>query len=324
MVRRLCMADSVSGLAPSSATDRRAAISAQQARSWRLQISCIARLGKAKISCVELFDQIQEACAAIGERSSIKPTVGVVLGSGLGAFADRLDESVVVPYGEIPHFPVSAVEGHAGRLVAGELDGIPCVVMSGRVHYYEGHSMERVAFPVRALAHLGVETLLITNAAGSINPSYEPGDFMAIVDHINLTGDNPLRGPNDRRFGPRFPDMSEAYPACCRQSLHEAARTVGITLHGGVYAGLAGPSYETPAEIRMLQRLGADAVGMSTVPEVIAANHSGLKVAGLSVITNRAAGLSSTHLSHEEVTEVGSRVRGVFCDLLAAAMSRLP
>lgn len=267
------------------------------------------------------YAQIQEAAAAIHAKS--RPTVGVVLGSGLGAFAERLGAPTVIPYKRIPHFPVSSVAGHAGELVLGSLDGVDCAVMSGRVHYYEGYDVQQVTFPVRVLTALGVRALLVTNAAGAANPSYEPGDFMIITDHINLTGQNPLRGANDERLGPRFPDMSTAYPQKGRRALQDAAREVGISLHEGVYAGLAGPSYETPAEIRMLQRVGADAVGMSTVTEVIAAVHGGLTVAGLSVITNRAAGLGHAALSHDEVKEVGAKVQGVLCLLLAKAAVRL-
>ncbi len=272
---------------------------------------------------VELYDKITEAVTAVRQRSKNEPMVGVVLGSGLGAFADRVDNCVKIPYRDIPHFPESGVAGHAGELLIGDIDGVPVAVMAGRVHYYEGYHMQQVTFGVRVLAGLGAKKLLITNAAGAVNPTFAPGDFMVIVDHLNLTGDNPLRGGNDQKLGPRFPDMSTAYGADCRRALHEASRKVGVTLREGVYAGLAGPSYETPAEIRMLQIIGADAVGMSTVAEVIAANHSGMQVAGLSVMTNRAAGLSDQPLSHEEVKEVGERVRGVLCDLLAATVACL-
>ncbi len=269
------------------------------------------------------YAHIQEAVELVRRASALAPRVGVVLGSGLGAFAERVGARLVLPYRTIPHFPVSGVAGHAGELVLGTLDGVPCAVMSGRVHYYEGYDMQQVTFPMRVLAALGIETVLVTNAAGSVNPSYEPGSFMVISDHLNLTGANPLRGPNDERLGPRFPDMSSAYPAAARRALHEAGRAVGLTLYEGVYAGLAGPSYETPAEIRMLQRLGADAVGMSTVAEVIAAVHGGVTVAGLSVITNQAAGLGRTALSHDEVKQMGARVQGVLTDLLAHAVVRL-
>ena len=270
-----------------------------------------------------LYEDIQGAVAAVRAKSSTAPKVGVILGSGLGAFARRVDEPLAIPYRDIPNFPVSGVQGHAGELMLGTVGGVPAAVMNGRVHYYEGYSMEKATFPVRVLAALGVTRLVVTNAAGAVNSTFAPGDFMVIVDHINLTGQNPLRGPNDERLGPRFPDMSSTYWIEGRKIWHEAARDAGIPLHEGVYCGLAGPSYETPAEIRMLQRIGADTVGMSTVAEVIVAAHAGIKVAGLSVVTNRAAGLSSSPLSHDEVKEVGARVQGVLCDLLAGVVGRL-
>lgn len=274
---------------------------------------------------MDLFSQIQQAVAFIRPRCAsclpTPPLTGIVLGSGLGAFSERLKPVVEIPYGDIPHFPISRVPGHAGKLMLGFVDQIPCAVMSGRVHYYEGYDMERVTFPVRVLAALGIHRLIVTNAAGAVNPTFTPGDFMVMVDHINLTGANPLHGPNDERLGPRFPDMSQAYGPKGRKAWHEASRKIGLTLREGVYVGLAGPSYETPAEIRMLQTMGADAVGMSTVAEVIVAAHAGLEIAGLSVVTNRAAGLSQTPLSHEEVKEVGNRVRKVLCDLLAAMVN---
>jgi purine-nucleoside phosphorylase len=272
---------------------------------------------------VEYYDQVQAAVAAVRAATRTEPRVGVVLGSGLGAFAERISGRTLLPYGEIPGFPTSGVAGHKGELVLGELGGVPVAVMSGRVHFYEGYSMKEVTLPMRVLAGLGVGAVVITNAAGAVNPTYVPGDFMVIVDHINMTGQNPLIGHNDDRLGPRFPDMTRAYGPAGREALHATAREIEITLREGVYVGLAGPSYETPAEIRMLQRLGGDAVGMSTVPEVIVAQHAGLRVAGLSVITNRAAGLSAEPLSHEEVKEVGNRVEGVLCDLLAGAVVRL-
>jgi purine-nucleoside phosphorylase len=267
--------------------------------------------------------QIQEAAKAVQLHMSTKPKVGLVLGSGLGAFTTRIKDRKIISYKEIPHFPVSSVVGHAGELVLGSIGGVACAVMSGRVHYYEGYDMREVTFPMRVLWALGIEAVLLTNAAGASNPSYEPGDFMIITDHLNLTGVNPLRGPNDDKLGPRFPDMSSAYGAKGRRALHEAARGVGVSLHEGVYAGLAGPSYETPAEIRMLQRLGADAVGMSTVGEVIVAAHAGLRVAGLSVITNRAAGLGHAALSHDEVKEVGERAKEPLSNILEKAVPLL-
>lgn len=273
---------------------------------------------------MEYYDEIAAAAQAIRKRSSSAPKIGVVLGSGLGAFADRLEHSERVAYSEIPHFPKSTVAGHAGTLVMGAVQGVPCVVLSGRVHFYEGHAMLKVTFPMRVLALLGVKTVIVTNAAGGINPSFQVGDLMLIRDHLNLTGDNPLRGANDERLGPRFPDMSEAYGTRERQSMQRCAQELGLgRLHEGVYAGLAGPSYETPAEIRMLQTLGADAVGMSTVAEVIVARHSGVNVVGISVITNQGAGLGHTQLSHDEVKDVGKKVEKKLCDLFFSAIPRL-
>lgn len=270
------------------------------------------------------WDDIQGAVESIRQRvGAERPLVGVVLGSGLGAFADRLHGAVAIPYQDITGFASSSVAGHAGTLVWGRLGDVPCVVMNGRVHYYEGHDLQRVTLPVRVLAGLGASSLLVTNAAGGINPAFCPGDLMVITDHMNLTGHNPLRGANDERLGPRFPDMSEAYGRPGRAALHRAAGRCGVSLREGVYAGLIGPSYETPAEIRMLQRLGADAVGMSTVAEVIVARHGGMSVAGLSVITNMAAGISAAPLSHDEVTATGNQVREKLCDVLAAAVGEL-
>lgn len=286
-----------------------------------------SKLARAAISYdhrpVDYYEQIQTAVAAVRAAAALEPRVGVVLGSGLGAFAERISDRIVLPYSEIPGFPTSSVVGHKGELVLGALDGLPIAVMSGRVHYYEGYSIKEVTLPMRVLAGLGVGAVVVTNAAGAVNPSYAPGDFMVILDHINLTGDNPLIGHNDQRLGPRFPDMSHAYGAAGREALHAAARASQITLREGVYVGVAGPSYETPAEIRMLQRLGGDAVGMSTVAEVIVARHAGIRVAGLSVITNTAAGLGHEPISHDEVEHVARRVEGVLCDLLAGVVAKL-
>ena len=259
-----------------------------------------------------------ETCVAAirAKAPGAAPKLGIILGSGLGAFADALSGSVAIPYSELPHFPQSSVPGHAGRLVVGALAGEPIVAMQGRVHFYEGYSAHEVAFPARVLCALGVKTLVVTNAAGGINLGFQVGDLMAITDHLNLAGYNPLIGPNDDKLGPRFPDMSHAYDPKLRELLMKSAATEGVKLQQGVYACLSGPSYETPAEIRMLRTLGADAVGMSTVPEVIAAAHMGVKVAGISCITNLAAGIGQHKLSHDEVAEVASRVRGTFQKLL--------
>jgi purine-nucleoside phosphorylase len=260
--------------------------------------------------------RIAEAATAVGERTPHRPAVGVVLGSGLGAFADALEEATSVPYGEIPHFPASTVVGHGGALVVGRCRGVPVAVMKGRVHFYEGYRLEEVIFPVRVLGRLGVRTLVITNAAGAINPAFAPGDLMVIEDHVNLLG-NPLVGPNEEALGPRFPDMSEAYDRGLRNVAEAACHAVGLRCHRGVYISVTGPSYETPAEIRMARTLGADAVGMSTVPEVIAARHLGMRVAGLSCLTNMAAGVTSGKLDHREVLETGERVKAALLEVLA-------
>jgi len=268
-----------------------------------------------------LYEQIQETVAAIRARvpeAARLPRVGIVLGSGLGSFADRLAGGASIPYADLPHFPSSSVPGHAGRLVLGALDGLPMVAMQGRVHGYEGYTPEQVAYPVRVLCALGIRSLVVTNAAGGINRALRPGDLMAITDHVNVPGRNPLTGPNDDRLGPRFPDLSTAYDPVLLARLMEVAAQLRIDLRSGVYAIQNGPSYETPAEIRMLRVLGADAVGMSTVPEVIAAAHMGVKVAGVSCITNLAAGLSPRPLTHAEVAETAGRVAETFARLLAA------
>jgi len=271
----------------------------------------------------ELSAQLDAAVAAVRERiGPVQPAVGLILGSGLGGFAERLEEAAAVPYQEIPGFAQSTVVGHAGRLVIGRRHGLACAAMQGRIHFYEGHSARQVAFPARALVALGARTLIVTNAAGGLR--HPPGTLMLIRDHINLFPDHPLRGPNDDRIGPRFPDMTRAYPAALRELARDAAREVGAELAEGVYAGSGGPSYETPAEVRMLDALGADATGMSTVPEVIAAVHMGARVLGISCITNWAAGLGgAAPLSHDEVTETATRVRSTFEALLDAILARL-
>jgi purine-nucleoside phosphorylase len=247
--------------------------------------------------------------------------VGLILGSGLGGFAERLEEAVAVPYAELPGFAPSTVVGHAGRLVIGRRHGMVCAAMQGRIHFYEGHSARQVAFPARVLVALGARTLVVTNAAGGLR--HPPGTLMLIRDHINLFPESPLRGPNDDRLGPRFPDMSRAYPVELRDLARAAARQVGVELAEGIYAGSGGPAYETPAEVKMLGTLGADATGMSTVPEVIAAVHMGARVLGISCITNHAAGLSPMPLTHEEVTETAARVRDRFEALLDGVLARL-
>lgn len=268
------------------------------------------------------YDELQKATAVlrskIGDR---KPRMGLILGSGLGSYADTFDDPTSLEYSEIPGFSSSTVPGHAGRLVFGRKGGVDCVAMQGRVHFYEGHSLRQAVFPVRTLIALGAKTLLITNAAGGLE--HDPGTLMLIRDHLNLFPDHPLRGENDERLGPRFPDMTQAYDPALRELARRAAATLGIDLGEGVYAGLPGPSYETPAEIKMLRVLGASAAGMSTVPEVIAARHMGARVLGISCITNKAAGLSDSPLSHDEVTETALRIRSTFISLLDAILGEL-
>lgn len=251
-----------------------------------------------------------------------KPKAALILGSGLGALADELAEAVWAEYGEIPGFARSTVAGHAGRLVYGKLGGVPVVAMQGRFHYYEGISPRQLAFPIWTMATLGAEALAVTNAAGGLNPQFQVGDLMLIADHINFTGTNPLIGPNPERFGPRFPDMSRAYTPELRELARKTAEELAIPLQEGVYLAVSGPSYETPAEILSFRRLGADAVGMSTVPEVIVAAHAGLKVLGISCISNMAAGLGAEKLDHHEVIEVTNRVQLRFKTLIAEIVSK--
>jgi len=262
--------------------------------------------------------RLKEAADAVRARTPLRPAIGVVLGSGLGAFADALDDAAAVPFGEIPHFPASTVVGHGGALVVGRSRGVAVAVMRGRVHFYEGYRLDEVVFPVRVLGRLGVKTLVVTNAAGAINPSFRPGELMIIEDHINLLG-NPLIGPNDEALGPRFPDMSEAYDRRLRDIAEAACAAAGVRCHRGVYIAVTGPSYETPAEIRMARTLGADAIGMSTVPEVIAARHMGMRALGLSCLTNMAAGVTGAKLDHQEVLDVGERTK----EALLAVLSRV-
>jgi purine-nucleoside phosphorylase len=269
------------------------------------------------------FARAQEAAEFILARTAMRPRIALVLGSGLGGFAGELEDSVRIPYAEIPYFPPSTAVGHAGALVVGTLSGIPLAAMQGRVHLYEGYSAQQVAFPVRVFGRMGVRALVPTNAAGGINPEYGRGALVVIRDHINLQGQNPLSGPNDDRFGPRFPDMTDCYnPHLRKFAVGEAAR-LGADIYEGVYAALSGPSYETPAEIRYLRTIGADLVGMSTVPEVIAARHLGLDVLAISCVTNMAAGMSGEKINHEEVLETGERVRGKFLTLLRAVLPRI-
>lgn len=269
------------------------------------------------------YDIVAEAAAAIRSRCSLAPTTLVVLGSGLGPMADDVEDAVSVPYAEIPHVPASTAPGHAGRLIIGRLEGQTVAVMAGRHHLYEGYTPDQIVLPIRALRQLGVGTMIITNAAGGINPTFTQGALMLMTDHINLTGRNPLTGPNDARLGTRFPDMTEAYDPGLRRLAVECADRLRIPLHQGVYIGLQGPSYETPAEIRMARNMGADAVGMSTVMETIAANHCDIRVLGISVITNMAAGMLPQKLTETEVIETASRVHGQFAGLIRAIIGGL-
>ena len=273
-----------------------------------------------------LQDRLAYAVAWVRGRSDLRPAAGVVLGSGLGSFTARLGSAAEIPYQEIPEFPVSRVPGHASRLVVGELDGpggkFPVVAMQGRVHAYEGWSAEEVTFGIRVMARLGVQSLWLTNAAGGVHPDLAPGDLVRITDHLNLTGQNPLTGPNDDGLGTRFPDMTEAYDPRLGAALEEAAERLGSPLKRGVYAAVAGPSYETPAEVRMLRALGADLVGMSTVHEVIAARHMRIPVAAVSLVANRAAGLSGAPLSHADVQAIAAAQGQRLAAILAEAIPR--
>jgi purine-nucleoside phosphorylase len=270
-----------------------------------------------------LFDRVHTAAAAVRNRSSIVPKVGLILGSGLGAYGDKLDNKTRIPYSDIPYFPQSHVAGHKGTLVVGERAGVPCVAMQGRVHMYEGHSAQTVSFPARALIAMGAKVLIITNAAGGLNPRWSPGTLMLIRDHIDMLRDHALRGPNDERLGPRFPDMTHAYASGLRDLVKDVAAAEQIHVEEGVYVAMPGPTYETPAEVQMLRRLGADATGMSTVPEVVVARHMGARVIGISCITNHAAGITGQELTHAEVTETATRVRATFERLLDAILAGL-
>jgi purine-nucleoside phosphorylase len=269
------------------------------------------------------FERVDEAAAAVRSRCGEPPRIAIVLGSGLGDFAGTLGESVEMPYESLPHWPASTIVGHAGRLVVGTVAGKRVAALAGRVHFYEGHDLATVAFATRVMARVGVKQLMLTNAAGGINTSFAQGALMIIDDHINLLGSNPLVGPNDERFGVRFPDMSEVYSRRLRTVADEAARARGVAVSHGVYVAVHGPSYETPAEIRAFRTIGADAVGMSTVPEAIAARHMGVEVLGISCITNMAAGVLPQPLDHSEVMETARRVRGSFISLLEGIVDRL-
>lgn len=266
---------------------------------------------------------ISNAARYIKSKAKHKPSIGLILGSGLGVLADEIEEAVKIKYEEIPDFPVSTVEGHAGQLVIGTLGNIQVVAMQGRFHFYEGYSLDKVTFPVRVMKELGVDTLIVTNAAGGVNESFRPGDLMIISDHINYMGTNPLIGPNDAALGVRFPDMSAAYDKDLRRLAKQTAEELNISVQEGVYTAVSGPSYETPAEVRFLRTIGSDAVGMSTVPEVIVARHSGLRVLGVSCISNAAAGILDQPLSHDEVMEVTEKVKADFLRLIKTVVAKI-
>ena len=269
------------------------------------------------------FLRVEEAAGQILGRTPLRPRIGVVLGSGLGSFADELANAARIPFEEIPNFPRSTAIGHAGQMVMGTLGDVPLAVMQGRVHLYEGYSAQQVAFPVRVLARMGVKAMVLTNAAGGINPVYGKGALVVLRDHINLQGQNPLVGPNDDRLGLRHPDMTDAYDAEFRRFALEESQRLGGDVFEGVYAAVTGPSFETPAEIRFLRVIGADLVGMSTVPEVIAARHEGMEVLAISCVTNMAAGMTGEKITAEEVLETGEQVRGKFLALLRAVLPRM-
>lgn len=261
-------------------------------------------------------EKILQAAEYIRSSTAMRPEIGLVLGSGLGDYADTLQDAVKIPYSQIPNFPVPSIPGHTGALVFGRKEGREVVVMQGRIHYYEGLPQQQITLPIRVLAALGIKTLVLTNACGGVNLSFNPGELMLISDHINLSGANPLIGPNLDAFGPRFPDMSDLYTASLRRAIQEKAEAAGMELREGVYAMYSGPNYETPAEIRMFRILGADTVGMSTVPEALVAGHCGMQVVGISCITNMAAGVLPVKLSHAEVTETANRVSAKFRRLI--------
>jgi len=270
-----------------------------------------------------LYERAEHAARFIRSRTNADVSIAIVLGSGLGGFADELANAVAIPYVDIPGFARATVEGHAGRLVIGDVGGVCVAALQGRFHFYEGYSLEEVTFPIRVLNLLGVRTLILTNAAGTLNIEFTPGSLMVISDHLNLIGDNPLRGQNDDRFGPRFPDLTNTYARELQDIVVNEANAMGLEIRRGIYAGLSGPSYETPAEIHMVRTLGADAVGMSTVPEAIVARHMNMRVVGISCITNLAAGVSDRPVDHSQVMATGERVQESFTELLRRILPKL-
>lgn len=272
---------------------------------------------------MEVLNKLQETIDAIRSKTDFKPLVGIVLGSGLGAFVKSVENPTIIGYEDLPHFAPPSVDGHRGQLVLGQVSGFPVAILQGRLHSYEGHSMPQVVYPIQTLSMLGIKGLILTNSAGGLDPKMKPGDFMVIDDHINLMGANPLIGPNVKNLGPRFPDMTEAYDKEMTQWMVEILEQKKISFSRGVYCGVSGPTYETPAEVRFLQIIGGQAVGMSTVPESIAANHLGLRVSAMSCITNPAAGLHSEKLNHKEVTEIANSVERSFTDFLVTFLKKL-
>lgn len=270
------------------------------------------------------IDKLTQTVSYIRSKTSIKPKIGIILGSGLGSFVNEVSIETKLPFHEIPHFMPPTVEGHQGNLILGTVGNHPVAILQGRNHYYEGHSMDTVVFPTRTLALLGIEILILTNSAGGFGDTMQAGDFMIIEDHINLMGTNPLMGPNIKELGPRFPDMTEAYDLSLIETMEKVFHQHGTKYHKGIYCGVSGPTYETPAEVRYLKMIGGKAVGMSTVPESIAANHLGLRVAALSCITNLAAGISRQKLSHNEVTETAKKVEQQFSKFLKDFIFQIP
>lgn len=270
-----------------------------------------------------VLNQLQETASFIRGKSPLKPRIGLVLGSGLGSFVESIKADTSISYDEIPYFAKPSVEGHPGRLVLGHCGSVPVAVLQGRIHYYEGHTMSQVVYPIRTLAMLGIEKLILSNSAGGLDPNMKSGDFMLIDDHINLMGNNPLMGPNIKNLGPRFPDMTEAYDPELTNKMVEVMKALKINYWRGVYCGVSGPTYETPAEVRFLQMIGGKAVGMSTVPESIAANHLGLRVCAISCITNPAAGITKSKLTHEEVTQTAKSIEKTFSQFLTTFISKL-
>lgn len=275
------------------------------------------------MSASSYFDQVHSAAEVVRARTNLRPEIAVVLGSGLGEFASSLERASSIPYLDVPNWPASSVVGHDGRLVIGDVSGRPVAALSGRAHYYEGHDLRTVTFATRVLGVLGVKVLILTNAAGGVNTSFSAGDLMVIDDHLNLLGSNPLVGPNEERFGVRFPDLTNVYSPRLRRLADETGAALGLTLRHGVYAAWHGPTYETPAEVRYLRTIGADAIGMSTVPEAIVARHMGMEVLGISCIANLAAGVLPQPLNHEDVLETARRVRGTFVSLLNGIIGRI-